>query len=60
MTTPIDGAAGNLEMPSEDTAANQIIKPSTTMPVAILGPEQLEVYGWESSLWRKICGYLGF
>ena len=47
-------------MPSEDTAANQIIKPSTTMPVAILDPEQLEVYGWESSLWRKIRGYLGF
>lgn len=60
LTTPIDGAAGNLEMPSEDTAANQIIKPSTTMPVAILDPEQLEVYGWESSLWRKIRGYLGF
>jgi len=60
LTTSIDGAAGNLEMPSEDTAANQIIKPSTTMPVAILDPEQLEVYGWESSLWRKICSYLGF
>jgi len=60
LTTAIDGADGNLEMPSEDTAANQIIKPSTTMPVAILDPEQLEVYGWESSLWRKIRGYLGF
>lgn len=31
----------------------------TTMPVATLDPEQLEVYGWESSFWRKICGYLG-
>ena len=60
LTTAIDGASGNLEMPSEDTAANQIIKPSTTMPVAILDPEQLEVYGWESSLWRRIRGYLGF
>jgi len=60
LTTAIDGAGGILEMPSEDTAANQIIKPSTTMPVAILDPEQLEVYGWESSLWRKIRGYLGF
>ena len=25
-----------------------------------LDGEQLEVYGWESSLWKKIKGYLGF
>lgn len=60
LTDRVDGAGGNLEMPSEDTANNQIIKTSTTMPVASLDPEQLEVYGWESSLWRKIRGYLGF
>ena len=50
----------NLEMPSDDTAMNQVIKASTTMPVAILDPDILEVYGWESSLWRKIRSYLGF
>ncbi len=60
LTNRDDGAGGNLEMPSEDTANNQIIETSTTMPVATLDPEQLEVYGWESSLWRKFCGYLGF
>ena len=60
LTTPVDSAAGDLEMPSEDTVANQVIKASTTMPVATLDPEQLEVYGWESSLWKKIRGYLGF
>lgn len=49
-----------MQMPSEVTAANQIINPSTTMPVATLDPEVLEVYGWESSIWRKIRGYLGF
>lgn len=49
-----------LQMPSDDTAANQIIDPSTTMPVATLNPEHLEVYGWESSLWRKIRSYMGF
>lgn len=49
-----------LEMPSDETAANQIINPSTTMPVSTLDPEVLEVYGWESSLWRKVRGYLGF
>lgn len=49
-----------MEMSSDETAANEIIKPSTTMPVAILTPDHLDVYGWESSLWKKIRGYLGF
>jgi hypothetical protein len=48
-----------LEMRPED-AANEEIKASTTMPVATLDPEVLEVYGWESSFWRKLTGYLGF
>ena len=60
LTEPVDGQGGKLVMPSEDTAVNEVIKPSTTMPVATLDPEQLEVYGWESSLWKKIRGYLGF
>jgi len=60
LTNPVDRAGDNLEMPSEDTANNEIIKSSTSMPVTTLDPEQLEVYGWESSLWRKIRGYLGF
>lgn len=53
-------SAASLAIPSDETAANQIIKPSTTMPVAALDPEILEVYGWESSIWKKIRGYLGF
>ena len=60
LPTPVDGPGGDLEMPSEDTAANRVIKPSTTLPGTTLDPEQLEVYGWESSLWRKIRSYLGF
>jgi len=59
LTTSGEGAHGKLEMRPDD-AANEKSKASTTMPVAVLGPEQLEVYGWESSLWRKIRGYLGF
>lgn len=59
LTTNGEGNGGKLEMRPED-AANERIKASTTMPVAALNPEQLEVYGWESSLWRKIRGYLGF
>ncbi len=59
LTSSGEGAHGKLEMRPDDVA-NEASKASTTMPVAALGPEQLEVYGWESSLWRKIRGYLGF
>lgn len=59
LTTSTDRTGSKLEMRPED-ALTEIVKASTTMPVARLDPEQLEVYGWESSLWRKIRGYLGF
>ena len=58
LNTTDERATGRLELRPDDKSEK--IKPSTTMPVAILDPEQLEVYGWESSLWRKIKGYLGF
>jgi hypothetical protein len=51
--------SGRKEMQLHPDDANDAIVASTTMPVAILDPEQLEVYGWESSIWRKIKGYLG-
>ena len=38
----------------------EVIAASTELPNAAYDPEQLEVYGWESSFWRKIRGYLGF
>ena len=60
LNTANERATGRLEMRPDDPAANEPVKASTTMPVATLDPEQLEVYGWESSLWRKIRGYLGF
>jgi len=53
-------ARRNLELKPEDNAANEPIPASTTMPHVILDPEQLEVYGWETSVWRKFRGYLGF
>ena len=59
LNTAGERANGNMELRPED-AANEEMKSSTTMPVAALDPEQLEVYGWESSLWRKMRGYLGF
>lgn len=53
-------AKRRLEMAPEDAAANEPLPASTTMPHVALDPEQLEVYGWETSFWRKIRGYLGF
>ena len=53
-----NGGDSALEMRPED-AANDAIQPSTTLPEANLDPEQLDVYGWESSWWRKIRGYFG-
>jgi hypothetical protein len=50
---------GRLELRPEDVA-NEEIPPSTRMPVSDFDPDQLEVYGWESSWWKKIRGYIGF
>ncbi len=57
LTDPGEGKGGALELRPDDVAANDEIKADTTMPVAKLGPEQLDVYGWEFSLWKKIKGY---
>lgn len=59
LTDPVDGKKGKLELRPDDVAANEPPPPDTTMPVATLGDEQLDVYGWESSLWKKIKGYIG-
>lgn len=53
-------ARRNLELRPEDAAANEPLPASTTLPEVDLDPEQLEVYGWETSFWRKVRGYLGF
>jgi hypothetical protein len=60
LMTSVDGSGGNFDYPTRYAVTEQVIKPSTTMPDTWLGPEHLEVYGWESTLLRKIRGYLGF
>lgn len=57
LTGTLDRRSGRLEV---DGAANEPIPSSTTLPAAEYDPEQLEVYGWETSLWRKLRGYFGF
>ncbi len=60
LTKASDAKKGKLELRPEDVAANDANEADTTMPVVKLGSEQLDVYGWEFSLWKKIKGYLGF
>lgn len=59
LTTSGEGRHGGLELRPDDVAANEVQSPDTTMPVATLDPDQLDVYGWEPSLWKKLKGYFG-
>jgi hypothetical protein len=60
LTAANEGKKGKYELRPEDAAAFTERRPDTTMPVAVLDPEHLDVYGWEPSLWKKIKGYFGF
>lgn len=55
LTSPVERMRGRF-----DAAANEAIPPSSVLPEAELGPDHLEVYGWETSFWRKVRGYFGF
>ncbi|MDZ7642915.1 MAG: hypothetical protein U5K76_01005 [Woeseiaceae bacterium] len=59
LTDSGEARRGSLDMRPED-AANEAIPEPPSLPICDYDPEQLEVYGWESSLWRKIRGYIGF
>ena len=60
LTAAGEDRKGQLELRPEDVAANDVMAPDTTMPVAVLDPDQLDVYGWEPSLWKKIKSYFSF
>lgn len=60
LTEASDARKGKLELRPEDVAANDVIQPSKVLPDTKLGPEQLDVYGWESNIFKKILGYFGF
>ena len=59
LTAANEGRKGKYELRPENAVFAEK-RPDTTMPVAVLDPEHLDVYGWESSLWKKIKGYFGF
>ena len=50
-----------MEMPTEEELAiNDPGPASATLPATTEDSQILEVYGWESTFWRKFRGYLGF
>ncbi|MDJ0940295.1 MAG: hypothetical protein QNJ00_11080 [Woeseiaceae bacterium] len=60
LTTPVEQRHGEMELRPEDVAANEPEAVSTEIPSVDLGTTQkLEVHGWESSIWRRIKGYIG-
>ena len=60
LTENAESRKGGLELRPEDAAANEIIPADTELPDVGLDPEHIEVYGWESSFWRKLKSYFGF
>ncbi len=60
LTSHREARLGRLELRPEDVAANEPVSPDTTLPVVGSDPGQLDVYGWEFSLWKRLKGYLGF
>lgn len=60
LTESAERQTGRFDLRPEDVAANDDIRSDTTMPVVALDPDQLDVYGWETSFWKKLKGYFGF
>jgi len=59
LTDTIKSHKNRLEMRPEDVAANEPRPADTTLPDIPLDPEQLEVRGWESSIWRRLKRIVG-
>ena len=60
LTSGWERRTGRLELRPEDAAANEEVGPDTVMPDVALDSAQLDVYGWERSIWRKLRNYFGF
>ena len=60
LTTSSESKKGKLELRPEDVAANEAVVADTTMPVATLGAEHLDVDDWNVSLWGRFRKYVGF
>ena len=67
LTLEVDGLTSRNDRPEKqleprpsDATANDEPAPGASIQASSPGNDGLEVYGWETSLWRKIRGYFGF
>lgn len=60
LTDAGDVSGGALEIDRKDPAPQEAVPVAQPIPEAVYDPEQLEIYGWESSWWGKIKGYISF
>jgi hypothetical protein len=60
LTSGTETKKGKMELRPEDLAANEAVSPDTTMPVATLGAQHLDVEDWNVSLWGRLRNYFGF
>jgi len=44
----------------DDIPVTEPIAADAEFPVILTEPHELEVYGFETSLWQKLRGYIGF
>lgn len=61
LTTAWQARRGRLELAPDDIIDDEPIDPpDTAIPVITTEPHELEVYGFETSLWKRLRGYIGF
>lgn len=60
LTSSREQKSCDLELRPEDAMAENDAVATPTAAGAVAEPNQLEVYGWESSWWQKVRGYIGF
>ena len=60
LSLAVDGLTDTSRYTASELQAAANEPPDTRIPDAPYDPEQLEVYGWESSFWSKILSYFRF
>ena len=63
LTSAWQARCGKLDLDADDIVPNEPIESialGTEVPVIMTEPQELEVYGFETSLWKKLRGYIGF
>ena len=59
LTSSREQKSGELALGTHDMLADNDAVAAPVTEIAAMEPNQLEVYGWESSWWQKVRGYIG-